>query len=83
MELKAYEQSIYAYRDIKSGIDTAKKEGLEQGRKEGIEQGLKKGVEQGRKEGVFNTAKKMKSLGIADETIMQVTGLTQEEIARL
>mgnify|MGYP000929981161 FL=1 len=79
LELKAYEQSVYAYRDIKNGIDTAKKEGLEQGRKEGIEEGIQKG----RKEGIINTAKNMKSLGIADEVIIQATGLTKEEIERL
>ncbi len=83
LELKAYEQSIYAYRDIKNGIDTAKKEGLEQGRKEGLEEGLKKGVDKGRKEGIINTAKNMKRLGIADEVIIQATGLTKEEIERL
>jgi len=83
LELKAYEQSIYAYRDIKNGMDTAKKEGLEQGRKEGLEEGLKRGVDKGRKEGIINTAKNMKSLGIADEVIIQATGLTKEEIERL
>ena len=76
LELKAYEQSIYAYRDIKNGMDTAKKEGIKQGHKEGLEEGLQKG----RKEGVINTAKNMKSMGIADEVIMQATGLTKEEI---
>ena len=79
LELKAYEQSIYAYRDIKNGMDTAKKEGIKQGHKEGLEEGLQKG----RKEGVINTAKNMKSMGIADEVIMQATGLSKEEIARL
>ena len=58
LELKAYEQSIYAYRDIKNGIDTAKKEGLEQGRKEGLEEGLKRGVDKGRKEGMEQGIKK-------------------------
>ena len=76
LELKAYEQSVYAYRDIKNGMDTAKKEGIKQGHKEGLEEGLQKG----RKEGVINTAKNMKSMGIADEVIMQATGLTKEEI---
>ena len=79
LELKAYEQSVYAYRDIKNGMDTAKKEGIKQGHKEGLEEGLQKG----RKEGVINTAKNMKSMGIADEVIMQATGLTKEEIDRL
>jgi len=96
LELKAYEQSIHAYRDIKNGMETAWKEGIEQGRKEGIaqgikegiEQGIKKSVEQGRKDGIatgeananINIACKMKYLGISDEIIMQVTGLSKEEI---
>ena len=87
LELKAYEQSVYAYRDIKNGIDTAKKEGIEQGRKEGFQQGHEKGVAQGREEGIVSTnadnARKMRSLGVSDEIIRQVTGLSKEEIARL
>ena len=111
LELKAYEQSIYAYRDIKNGIDTAKKEGIEQGRKEGFQQGHEKGIAQGREEGIAqgreegiaqgreegiaqgreegivstnaDNARKMKSLGVSDEIIRQVTGLSKEEIARL
>lgn len=87
LELKAYEQSVYAYRDIKNGIDTAKKEGIELGRKEGFQQGHEKGVAQGREEGIVSTnadnARKMKSLGVSDEIIRQVTGLSKEEIARL
>ena len=99
LELKAYEQSVYAYRDIKNGIDTAKKEGIEQGRKEGFQQGHEKGVAQGRVEGIaqgrvesiatgeakanINNARKMKRLGVSDEIIRQVTGLSKEKIARL
>ena len=95
LELKAYEQSVYAYRDIKNGIDTAKKEGIEQGRKEGFQQGHEKGIAQGREEGIAqgreegivstnaDNARKMKSLGVSDEIIRQVTGLSKEEIARL
>ncbi|MDD6862524.1 MAG: Rpn family recombination-promoting nuclease/putative transposase, partial [Prevotella sp.] len=87
LELKAYEQSVYAYRDIKNGIDTAKKEGIELGRKEGFQQGQEKGIAQGREEGIVSTnadnARKMRSLGVSDEIIRQVTGLSKEEIARL
>ena len=91
LELKAYEQSIYAYRDIKNGIDTAKKEGIEQGRKEGFQQGHEKGIAQGRVEGIatgeakanINNARKTKRLGVSDDIIRQVTGLSKEEIARL
>ena len=35
-ELREYEDSLKAYRDIKNSIDTAKEEGREEGRVEGI-----------------------------------------------
>lgn len=56
MELKAYEQSINAYRDIKNGMDAAKREGetigLRKGREEGREEGRKQGLTEGRKQGL-------------------------------
>ena len=42
-ELREYEDSLKAYRDIKNSLDTAK----EQGREEGMEEGLAKGREEG------------------------------------
>ena len=34
-ELREYEDSLKAYRDIKNSIDTAKEEGRKEGREEG------------------------------------------------
>lgn len=42
-ELKEYEDSLKAYRDVKNSIDTA----LEKGREEGMAKGLEKGREEG------------------------------------
>ena len=42
-ELREYEDSLKAYRDIKDCLDTAK----EEGREEGMEEGLAKGREEG------------------------------------
>lgn len=70
-ELRDYEQSVNAYRDIKNGMDTAKKEGL------------KEGLERGRAEEKKENARKMKSVGIPTTTIQEVTGLTAEEIEAL
>ena len=54
-ELREYEDSLKAYRDIKNSLDTAKEEGRaegrEEGRAEGREEGRKEGREEGRKEG--------------------------------
>lgn len=86
-ERREYEQSVNAYRDIKNGMDTAKKEGIKEGIKQGIEQGIKEGIKQGIMQGAQKTnldnAMKMKSLGIPYDTIKAVTGLTEEEIENL
>ena len=55
-ELREYEDSLKAYRDIKNSLDTAKEEGRaegrEEGRAEGREEGRAEGREEGRKEGL-------------------------------
>lgn len=55
-ELKEYEDSLKAYRDIKNSIDSAEekgeKRGIEKGIKLGIEQGIKQGIEQGIEQGI-------------------------------
>lgn len=90
-ELKAYEDSRKAYRDLKNCLDSAIregiregiKEGLEEGLKKGMEEGLKKGLEQGRAEGAIVIAKKMKAMGLDDATIMQATGMSASDLAEL
>lgn len=51
-ELMEYEQSSNAYRDIKNGIDSAKKEGYQLGMAEGMEKGMAEGMEKGMAEGI-------------------------------
>lgn len=90
-ELKAYEDSRKAYRDLKNCLDTAIKEGikegmeegLKKGMEEGLKKGLKKGLEQGRAEGAIVIAKKMKAMGLDDATIMQATGMSASDLAEL
>ena len=86
-ELKAYEDSRKAYRDLKNCLDSAIregiKEGMEEGLKKGMEEGLKKGLEQGRAEGTIVIAKKMKAMGLDDATIMQATGMSASDLAEL
>ena len=50
-ELKEYEDSLKAYRDVKNSIDTALEKGREEGRAEGREEGRAEGREEGRAEG--------------------------------
>ena len=90
-ELKAYEDSRKAYRDLKNCLDTAIKEGikegmeegLKKGMEEGLKKGLKKGLEQGRAEGAIVIAKKMKAMGLDDATIMQATGMSASDLVEL
>ena len=55
-EMREYETSKMAYRDIKNSVDTAKREGIaegmELGMKQGMEKGMKQGMEKGMKQGM-------------------------------
>ena len=74
-ELREYEDSLKAYRDIKNSLDTAK----EQGR----EEGLAKGRAEGRAEGIATVAKTMYAKGMDIDVIASMTGLTKDEVERL
>ena len=79
-ELKAYEDSLRAYRDIKNSLDTAKEEGRAEGLAEGLEKGLEKGRAEGASEKALTIAREMLALNISVDTIKKVTGLTDNEI---
>ena len=49
----------------------------------GLEKGIEKGREEGIKEGNINTARRMKLKNFDVQLIMEMTGLTQEEIEKL
>lgn len=70
-ELREYEDSLKAYRDIKNSLDTAKEEGREEGRAEG------------RAEGIATVAKTMYAKGMDIDVIASMTGLTKDEVERL
>ena len=70
-ELREYEASKIAYRDIKNSVDTAKREGISEGMEKGME---KKSLE---------IAKKMLTKGMDEATVMEITGLSAEMIQQL
>ena len=70
-ELREYEASKIAYRDIKNSVDTAKREGIAEGMEKGME---KKSHE---------IAKKMLTKGMDEATVMEITGLSAELIQKL
>lgn len=74
-ELREYEDSLKAYRDIKNSIDTAKEEGREEGRKEGRVEGIAKEK--------LATAKRLLGMGLTQEQVAKGTDLSIEDIERL
>ena len=60
---------------MKNSLDTALRQGRAEGRAEGRVEG--------RSEGMKEMAKNLKSLGVDVKTIMQASGLTEEQIERL
>ena len=66
-ELKEYEDSLKAYRDVKNSIDTA----------------LEKGREEGMKKEKLATAHRLLSMGLSDEQVATATELPLEEIQKM
>lgn len=70
-ELREYEDSLKAYRDIKNSLDTAKEEGRAEGR------------EEGRAEGIAMVAKMMFAKGMDIDVIASMTSLSTDEVESL
>ena len=90
-ELKEYEDSLKAYRDVKNSIDTAlekgREEGMAKGLEKGREEGMAKGLEKGREEGMekekISTARRLLSMGLSEEQVSTATELPLEKIQNL
>ena len=78
-EMREYEASKMAYRDIKNSIDTAKQEGKQEGLAEGMELGMEKGMNLKAQD----IARNMLADGVDIDLIMKYSGLTQEQIDKL
>ena len=82
-ELKEYEDSLKAYRDVKNSIDTALEKGREEGRAEGRAEGREEGREEGKNLKAIQIAKKMLAAGMDIDTIINMTDLSKSEIEKL
>lgn len=90
-ERHAYDEHLSALMIQNDVLDSAKlegkiegrMEGREEGRMEGREEGRAEGREEGIKEGVVRNARRMKEKGLSIEDIMEITGLTFEEVSQL
>jgi len=63
-EMREYETSKMAYRDIKNSVDTAKREGKQEGLAEGIEIGREKGMKEGMEKGMAKGMEKGMAKGM-------------------
>ena len=66
-EMREYETSKMAYRDIKNSVDTAKRQGIAEGMNQKAQ----------------DIAKNMLADGVDINLIMKYSGLTQEQIEKL
>ena len=83
-----HERDLIAQRerywlDYNSMRNAMKEEGFEEGREEGLEAGRKEGMKEGMKKKQIEIAKKMIEKDLAVEEIIELTGLTKEEIEML
>ena len=82
-QILSYRESLRDLWDCYSTWECASQEGIEIGVAKGKELGLAEGKELGLAEANLENARKMKALGIDDETIAKVTGLKPEEFQTL
>ena len=82
-EMREYETSKMAYRDIKNSVDTAKREGIAEGMEKGMKEGMELGIAKGKQEGLAEGMEKgmnQKALEIAKN--MLAMGLSAEQVAK-
>ena len=68
---------------MKAGYDKGLKAGIEQGINQGIEQGINQGIEQGVNQEKKEIAKRLLKMKMSINQIMEVTGLTKEDVERI
>ncbi|EHE5995730.1 Rpn family recombination-promoting nuclease/putative transposase, partial [Salmonella enterica] len=57
--------------------------GIEKGRAEGLQLGEQRGIEKGEREATLKIARTMLQNGIDRNTVMKMTGLTEDDLAQI
>ena len=78
-ELREYEDSLKAYRDLKNSLDTAEEKGVIKG----IEIGRAEGRAEGEQSKAIDIAKNLKSMGFSVADIIKATGLSEDDIMKI
>ena len=82
-ELRAYDKFWDSVSVERTLIDDSYQKGKEEGIAEGMEKGMKQGMEKGMNLRSLEIARKMLAKGMDDASVMDMTGLTAEEIKLL
>ena len=75
-----YDDYVQAKFDNSMMMHFEKEKGIEEGIEKGIEKGKVIGIEEGKKKNTIKIVKNMLKSNLSIETIMEITGLTKEEI---
>ncbi|HIE1977137.1 TPA: ISNCY family transposase, partial [Escherichia coli] len=70
-------------RGMAQGIERGMAQGIERGMAQGIERGKQEGKLEGNLEGRLETARNMLNAGMDRQTVLQMTGLSDEQLAML
>ena len=74
-------------KGMKQGMEKGMKQGMEKGMKQGMKQGMEKGMKQGMEKGLeqrsFEIARKMLAKGMDAASVMEITGLSAEQMKQL
>ena len=82
-ELWAYDKFWDSVSVERTLIDDSYQKGKEEGKEEGRAEEMKQGLEKGMKNGKIEIARKMLAKGMDEATVMDMTGLTAEEIKQM
>ena len=82
-EREKYDESIKAIDDYYSGLYGSYIEGEEKGMAKGIAKGMAKGRAEGELSKGLEIARNLLAMGMSRSQIMQITGLTEEELKPL
>lgn len=82
-EREKYDESIKAADDYYGVLMSYYMNGIDEGIAKGEARGIAKGEARGSHHKSLEIAKKMMAKGMDENTIMEITGLTQEEIRKL
>ena len=82
-ELRAYDKFWDSVSVERTLIDDSYQKGKEEGMEKGIEKGRAEGKEEGMNQRSLEIARKMLAQGMDEATVMDLTGLTAEEIKQM